>query len=62
LVTARDAFTHSINVVSIVGAAIMAAAAVLTILFLRRIGTEASGERAATPVEEPSRSAEAVAS
>jgi DHA2 family multidrug resistance protein-like MFS transporter len=62
LMTARDAFTHSINVVSIVGAAIMAAAALLTILFLRRIGTETSVEPAATPVEEPSRSAEAVAS
>ncbi len=62
LVTARDAFTHSINVVSIVGAAIMAAAALLTILFLRRIGTEAFVEPADTPVAEPSRSAEAVAS
>jgi DHA2 family multidrug resistance protein-like MFS transporter len=62
LMTARDAFTHSINVVSIVGAAIMAAAALLTILFLRRIGTEASVESAATPVEEQPRSAEAVAS
>jgi hypothetical protein len=40
----------------------MAAAALLTILFLRRIGTEASVESAATPVEEQSRSAEAVAS
>jgi DHA2 family multidrug resistance protein-like MFS transporter len=62
VVTARDAFTHSINVVSIVGAAIMAVAATLTILFLRRIDTEASVDPAATPVEEPSRSAEAVAS
>ena len=62
LMTARDAFTHSINVVSIVGAAIMAAAALLAILFLRRIGMEAFVEPTATPVEEPSRSAEAVAS
>jgi DHA2 family multidrug resistance protein-like MFS transporter len=62
LVTARDDFTHSINVVSIVGAAIMAASALLTILFLRRIGTEAAFTHADTPVAEPPLPAEAVVS
>jgi DHA2 family multidrug resistance protein-like MFS transporter len=62
LATAREAFTHSINVVSIVGAGLMAVAALLTLLFLRRIGTEDVGGRSDTPVAEPSRPAEAVAS
>jgi DHA2 family multidrug resistance protein-like MFS transporter len=62
LATAREAFTHSLNVVSVVGAGIMAIAAVLTILFLRGIKTEEATDATVTPVAEPSRSAEAVAS
>ena len=54
---AREAFAHSVNIVSIVGAAIMATAALLTILFLRRL----EEGRAATPVAQPDRPAEAVA-
>jgi len=37
LSAAREAFAHSVNVVSIVGAVMMGAAALLTILFLRRL-------------------------
>ena len=50
LAAAREAFTHSINVVSIVGAAIMAVAALLTILFLRGLRTD-SGVTQPAPVE-----------
>ena len=50
LATARAAFTHSINAVSLVGAVIMATAAVLAILFLRKPGTESV---ATEPVAEP---------
>ncbi|HTJ71229.1 MAG TPA: MFS transporter [Actinospica sp.] len=50
--SAREAFTHSLNVVSIVGAGIMAAAAVLTILFLRGLTAESpADEPAARPLE-----------
>jgi DHA2 family multidrug resistance protein-like MFS transporter len=51
--TAREAFTHSLNVVSIVGAAIMAAAALLTLLFLRNLSADT------TPVAEPDPAARA---
>ena len=68
---AREAFAHSLNVVSMVGAAIMATAALLTILFLRRLDSgipaTAGGPgvipaaASATPVAQPDHPAEAVA-
>jgi MFS transporter, DHA2 family, multidrug resistance protein len=58
LASAREAFAHSVNIVSIVGAAIMAVAALLTIVFLRRLE---EGDPAATPVAQPDRPAEALA-
>jgi len=51
LAEARDAFTASINVISIVGAGIMAAAALFTVLFLRRLNP--GGAVPATPVAQP---------
>jgi DHA2 family multidrug resistance protein-like MFS transporter len=72
--SAREAFTHSINVVSYVGVGIMAAAAVLTLLFLRGLHStgqaaeqadehpaEQAADPAATPLAQPNRPAEAVA-
>jgi DHA2 family multidrug resistance protein-like MFS transporter len=65
LAMAREAFTHSLNVVSIGGAAIMASAALLTILFLRGLSAEGGAEALSalpnTPVEEPERATEAIA-
>ena len=61
LYAAREAFTHSINIVSFVGIGIMAAAAVLTLLLLRGIRTAEPAEPAATPLAQPNRPAEAVA-
>jgi DHA2 family multidrug resistance protein-like MFS transporter len=59
---AREAFAHSVNVVSIVGAAIMAGAALLTILFLRRLDSAApAASSATTPVAQPDQPAEALA-
>jgi DHA2 family multidrug resistance protein-like MFS transporter len=64
LATAREAFTHSLNVVSIGGAAIMATAALLTIVFLRRLSAEGGAAALAalpnTPVEEPERATQAI--
>jgi DHA2 family multidrug resistance protein-like MFS transporter len=59
LASAREAFAHSVTIVSIVGAAIMAAAALLTILFLRRL--EEGEPAGTTPVAQPDRPAEALA-
>ena len=62
LATARDSFVHGLNLVSIVGMTLVAAAALLTILFRRGISTESAAVRSATPVAEPSRPAEAITS
>jgi DHA2 family multidrug resistance protein-like MFS transporter len=48
LARASEAFTHSLNVVSIVGAALMATAALLTIVFLRGLTVEATLDVEAT--------------
>jgi hypothetical protein len=48
LARASEAFTHSLNVVSIVGAALMATAALLTIVFLRGVTVEATLDVEAT--------------
>jgi DHA2 family multidrug resistance protein-like MFS transporter len=55
LAVARDAFTHAVNAVSIVGAVIMAGAAVLAIVFLRGIG--ADGETTSPSLEPAARAA-----
>jgi DHA2 family multidrug resistance protein-like MFS transporter len=61
--SAREAFTHSINVVSYVGIGIMAVAALLTLLFLRGLrSAEPADVPPATPVAQPDRAAEAVTS
>jgi DHA2 family multidrug resistance protein-like MFS transporter len=61
--SAREAFTHSINVVSYVGIGVVAVAALLTLLFLRGLrSAEQADVPPATPVAQPDRAAEAVTS
>jgi DHA2 family multidrug resistance protein-like MFS transporter len=69
LSSAREAFTHSINVVSLVGVGIAAASAVLTLLFLRGLRGAEQGSAepttmapAATPVAQSDRPAGALSS
>jgi MFS transporter, DHA2 family, multidrug resistance protein len=63
LAAAREAFAHSVNMVSIVGVAIMAVAVLLTILFLRRLDSGApAAVPTTTPVAQPDQPAEALAS
>ena len=61
--SAREAFTHSINVVSLVGVAIAGASAVLALLFLRglRGAEQVAAAPAATPVAQSDRPAGALA-
>jgi len=66
LTEARRAFTESINTVSVVGVALMAMAALLTLLFLRHLDTEADTETVpaepATPLAQTEQPTEAIAS